>query len=193
MRLFSSLAYYVKLIQQTIVDSGSFMLMVTLIILAFANYFYVIDKNLRGLEDDPSYYENYVDNDGINSIISIYFLGALGDFDSGAYTTGYDKFQAFFMFTLATFLIAVVFMNMLIAIMGETFGDVLASAEESGLNEQVVLINDHAWLLNLKKIFKNQKYIIRLEPSTSSSEEMDKNMEYLKDVSNGIHKHLSRV
>jgi hypothetical protein len=39
------------------------------------------------------------------------------------------------MFTLATFLIAVVFMNMLIAIMGETFGDVLESAEESGLNE----------------------------------------------------------
>lgn len=69
MRLFSALAYYVKLIQQTIVDSGSFMLMVTLIILAFANYFYVIDKNLRDLPDDPSFFDNYVDNDGLNSIM----------------------------------------------------------------------------------------------------------------------------
>ena len=58
------------------------------------------------------------------------------------------------MFLLATFIIAVVFMNMLIAIMGDTFGKVLEVAEESGLREQVVLIADHAWLLDLKKIFK---------------------------------------
>ena len=47
MRLFSSLAYYVKLIQQTISDSLLFMLMVFLIILSFANFFYVIDRNLE--------------------------------------------------------------------------------------------------------------------------------------------------
>jgi len=39
------------------------------------------------------------------------------------------------MFFLATFIISVVFMNMLIAIMGETFGTVTDEAEESGLNE----------------------------------------------------------
>lgn len=42
MRLFSSLAYYVKLIQQTVVDSAHFMLMVLIIILAFANFFFVV-------------------------------------------------------------------------------------------------------------------------------------------------------
>ena len=46
MRLFSALAYYVKLIQQTISDSMNFMLMVFLIILSFANFFYVIDRNM---------------------------------------------------------------------------------------------------------------------------------------------------
>lgn len=46
MRLFSSLAYYVKLIQQTISDSLQFMLMVLIIILSFANFFFVIDRNL---------------------------------------------------------------------------------------------------------------------------------------------------
>ena len=43
MRLFSSLAYYVKLIQQTISDSMPFMLMVAIIIFSFANFYYVID------------------------------------------------------------------------------------------------------------------------------------------------------
>jgi hypothetical protein len=46
MRLFSSLAYYVKLIQQTITDSMNFMLMVAIIVFSFANFFYVIDRNL---------------------------------------------------------------------------------------------------------------------------------------------------
>lgn len=45
MRLFSALAYYVKLIQQTFADSFNFMLMVLIIINAFANYYYVISKN----------------------------------------------------------------------------------------------------------------------------------------------------
>jgi hypothetical protein len=39
------------------------------------------------------------------------------------------------MFLLATFIIAVVFMNMLIAIMGETFGQVLETSVESGIRE----------------------------------------------------------
>ena len=95
-------------------------------------------------------------------------MGALGDFDSAIYRVGYDKYFAIGMFLLATFIISVVFMNMLIAIMGDTFGQVLEVAEESGLREQVVLIADHAWLLNLMKIFKGQKYIIIVQPSTSS-------------------------
>ena len=57
-------------------------------------------------------------------LISVYMLGALGDFDSTIYRAGYDKYASSFMFYLATFVIAVVFMNMLIAIMGETFGSV---------------------------------------------------------------------
>jgi hypothetical protein len=62
-------------------------------------------------------------------------MGALGDFDSEAYRIGYDKNFAMVMFLLATFIICVVFMNMLIAIMGETFGQVTEEAEQSGLQE----------------------------------------------------------
>jgi hypothetical protein len=46
MRLFSSLAYYVKLIQQTLSDAMPFMLMVVIIVFAFANFFYVVNNNL---------------------------------------------------------------------------------------------------------------------------------------------------
>ena len=158
MRLFSSLAYYVKLIQQTISDSLQFMLMVLIIILSFANFFFVIDRNLvlnfaGDRKDSRSYYDTYTESPIRDVIISVYMLGALGDFDSTVYRKGYDRYFAVLMFLLATFIISVVFMNMLIAIMGETFGQVQEVSEESGLREQVVLIADHAWLLDPKKIF----------------------------------------
>lgn len=165
MRLFSSLAYYVKLIQQTISDSMPFMLMVAIIILAYANFFYVINRNLQESESDTRYYEPYTGHAVIDVLISVYMMGALGDFDNNIYRVGYDTYWAMGMFILATFIICVVFMNMLIAIMGETFGQVTEESEESGLKEQVVLIADHAWLIDLKKVFKNQKYIILVKPS----------------------------
>lgn len=48
-------------------------------------------------------------------------LGALGDFDQGTYTAGYEKSGMIFMFLLATYTVYVIFMNMLIAIMANTF------------------------------------------------------------------------
>jgi hypothetical protein len=45
-------------------------------------------------------------------------------------------------------------MNMLIAIMGETFSQVQESAEMNGILERICLINDYVWLIDLKKIFK---------------------------------------
>jgi hypothetical protein len=56
-------------------------------------------------------------------------LGALGDFNSEIYRIGYDADWAMIMFLLGTFIICVVFMNMLIAIMGETFGSVTELSE----------------------------------------------------------------
>ena len=56
------------------------------------------------------------------------YLTGLGEFDTEGYT--YDGspnlYMAWFFFLMATFLVAVVFMNMLIAIMGDTFGEVKA-------------------------------------------------------------------
>jgi hypothetical protein len=59
----------------------------------------------------------------------------LGEFAYDSYSAGPNKGSAWLMFLLATFITCVVFMNMLIAIMGETFGEVTEKSEQSGLNE----------------------------------------------------------
>lgn len=66
------------------------------------------------------------------------------------------------MFLLCCFTNLIVFMNMLIAIMGNTFAEVTAKREISGLQEKVKMINDHIWLINISKLFKGYKYIIRI-------------------------------
>jgi len=58
----------------------------------------------------------------------------MGEFDiDGTYSEGPNNVLCWFMFWLATFLILVVFMNMLIAIMSETYANVQEEFEESGL------------------------------------------------------------
>ena len=54
------------------------------------------------------------------------------------------------MFILAVFLNMIVFMNMLIAIMADTFAKVMRFEEESGLQEIVSLINDNLWVLDFE-------------------------------------------
>ena len=122
MRLFSSLAYYVKLIYQTIADISAFMLMVLIILTSFGCFLYVCNRNLTGRK--ASYLGVYFGNEFIDSILSIYMIGALGNFTPSRFRTGYGNYFVMFMFLMSTFFVSVIFMNMLISVMGYTYGNV---------------------------------------------------------------------
>ena len=151
MRLFPLLAYYVKLIQQTLYDAMPFMVMVFIIVMAFSTFIYVANNGLLMYQDpnnekgffhggviDESvhvYYPEYFGSGVADVLTSIYQLGALGSFDSSLYKEGPGRYRVTVMFLMATFFIQVVFMNMLIAIMGDTFAQVLEKSVESGIRE----------------------------------------------------------
>jgi hypothetical protein len=99
----------------------------------------------------------------LDSMICIYQL-ALGDFQYDGFIKSKYDFLLWGAFVLCTFLMIVVFMNMIIAIMGNTFGEVMEKRYETALNENISLIYDHIWLLDLKEEFKDLKYIIRIIP-----------------------------
>ena len=112
----------------------SFTFLVILLHIAFANFFFIINNNTpenayykaNHPDEDFHYVDVYIGKPIIDSFIAIYLLG-LGEFDiDGTITKGLDVRIAWTMFFFATFLICVLFMNMLIAIMGDTFGNVLA-------------------------------------------------------------------
>lgn len=130
MRLFRSSGYYITLILQTISDIQIFVGLVALILVAFANVFFLLQLNVKAGADPivKSYYGSPI----IDSFIAAYMM-ALGDFN-------YDGFAAFayggetwIFFLCGTFLCLIVFMNMLIAIMGNTFSKVMDHQVENSL------------------------------------------------------------
>jgi hypothetical protein len=122
MRLFSGTAYFIKLILSTLKDSVSFALMLIIIICAFANLFFIIQLNVKD-GADYHYVVDYTGEPVTSAWIAMYVL-AMGDFHFSGYGQGYDIIIAWLFFILGTYLLLLVFMNVLIAIMGDTFGRV---------------------------------------------------------------------
>ena len=115
-----------------------------MLLIAFANFFFIINNNTpqnsaykrkHPDEKDFHYVDEYTGHTFVDSFIAIYLLG-LGEFDiDGTFTEGLNVKLTWAMFVLATFLVCVVFLNMLIAIMGDTFGNVLTLRNENSLRE----------------------------------------------------------
>jgi hypothetical protein len=164
MRLFKATAAFITLIFQTLSDVKIFAAMLAIILVAFANFFFVINNNTT--QDDYHYVGDYVGHSVVDAFIAMYLMG-LGEFDMDGYSQGPNVWAAWIMFTLGTALVLVVFMNMLIAIMGDTFGRVLELQEENALQEQASLISDHIFLMDLKEEFKGMRHIIVLTPDLS--------------------------
>lgn len=97
------------------------------------------------------------------------------------------------MFLASTFIVAVVFMNMLIAIMSNTYGEVQDGAVENGIKERVSLMDDHLWLLDLQTVFANQKYVLIVKPSNDFNDTPDPTIQKIVDSEIAIKRQMSNL
>lgn len=68
------------------------------------------------------------------------------------------------MFICATYMSNIVFLNMIVAIMGDTFGQVAEDWERSALVERTRIYADYMPSIQLSQKFKNQKFIYVVSP-----------------------------
>ena len=68
------------------------------------------------------------------------------------------------LFIAATFLTQVTIFNMLIAIMGDTFGKVTEIKEQSGLREKIKILADFVWLI--PDDTTESRYVYSMQPKT---------------------------
>ena len=127
----------------------TFAFMLFLCLCGFANFYFIVNNNseanpmyYKNLEDaenveaikivgdavghskaeeEPKrYVSEFVGQPVVDSLISMYLTG-LGEFDNSGYGQGENSILTYVFFFLATWLVQIVFMNLLIAIMSNTF------------------------------------------------------------------------
>ena len=81
-----------------------------------------------------------------------------------AYTGGFNVKSAWMMFLLATVVLLMLFLNMLIAVMSEPFEDVKENKDAYVLRKKVSFIVTYLDLIDLKKEFGKNKYIMIVKP-----------------------------
>jgi hypothetical protein len=102
----------------------------------------------------------------VDSFIRSYLVG-LGEFGMDNFSDN-DKYLVWIFFILSTVITQLIFMNLLIAIMGDTFGRVQEVKERSGVRERVEMIQDFIWVLDLQEEFNEYKYVLVVEQLNSN-------------------------
>ena len=107
-------------------------------------------------DDSKSLPGNY-----FQSFIYSYRL-ANGDFDYGFFDDlpPADYYLAWFLFVFGSLFLIIVLLNLLIAIMGDTFGRVLGVIENMTIQEKVMLVFENENLFERKILFKESQYLV---------------------------------
>ena len=185
MRLFRAFAAFIRMITEILKDIQVFMVMLLLCLAAFTSVIMIlqINRNEEHCKDEECapIYDAYIGFPFFDAFIHAYLTG-LGDFNKDNYSER-NAVVTWVMFLIATVLVQLVFMNLLIAIMGESFSKIMAMMEQSTQKELCSMMEDHIWLQRIDELFASSRYILWLTPQTdkSSGTAVERQIAQLKD------------
>lgn len=105
-----------------------------------------------------------------------YMLG-LGEFDTQGFADNPDEFLCYTFFIFATFCTQIVFLNLLIAIMGNTFEFVIDRKSQYALQTKLSIMSEYYYVLsnktNAQQDCKNYLFIVRPKVDKHKDERED--------------------
>ena len=150
LRLFDSTSFFISLIKETIYGIEPFMYIMIVWYMTFGISFYIL--NLNRSEDDQltTIQSNFWFYEAFETS---YELGH-GEFNLDAYNSSnkFETFMCFFLFDLASFFVIIVFLNMLIAIMGDTFAAVTENTEKNELITKIAIVKEYIKLIHKEQL-----------------------------------------
>jgi len=153
MRFFDSTCHYVRLILDSMYSVRYFFLLFFVILLAFGTPLYFLSKNRAGITAEEaeelgleeSEYGPLTSSHFGLAVIDIAFnmyLLSLGEFESMENYDGVDSIPVWIIFFLATFVVQITFLNVLIAIMGDVYGEVMEKKDQARRREMIKILDD---------------------------------------------------
>lgn len=118
LRIFAPISAFIRMIIEIVKDMSTFLVILFASILAFANSFFILDgsflenKTLKASGGDVGL-----------TFASTYMMG-LGEWDTDKYQSSEHTILLWVFFLLCTFLVQIVLLNLLIALMEDTFDKV---------------------------------------------------------------------
>ena len=172
MRLFHSTAFFIDLISKTFSDVNfmAFLFIFIIMTMAVTSVVWVLNMGrgteYMGYKDDEDtnarIFHKSLSSDFFNSFFYTY-ITSMGEY----YTEGFDGENAEFLwiiFLVSTFLLQIAFLNMLIAIISNTFQHVLENKQQSVMKERISMLADFKGLLRFLHIVEEFQYIFEIKP-----------------------------
>lgn len=97
----------------------------------------------------------------------------VGDYYFITYNENNDRSLQWVYFVMATFFTNIVFLNMLIAIMGDTFDRLTEKKQRNGTIQQTQMIADFMQNLSVNKYFNTHRFLYMISPITQEEVEAD--------------------
>ena len=173
-RIFYSTAAMIRMVIEIAYDMKYFLLILLLTVTGFGNaYFILASSNLT----DGVYFTG----DTFWRAFIYAYNQSLGSFDTSAYA-GTDKHLLFTIWWLNTMIVLIIMLNLLIAIMGDTFDRVQETSENNMLKELASIMVENEMLINRHRMFGEAKYIIIIQEEKADESEVswEGKLQYLK-------------
>lgn len=167
-KLFSGTAFFIRLITDTLKDIQAFTIIFIVALMMFGMPMYILQLNRS--EDNAIVDEVFGNIWILNAFYNQYML-SLGEFAIDNFAEGPQVYICYAFFLVATFLTQLTFLNMLIAIMGDTYAMVMESKEKYALLTQREILSDYSALILTKNQEQDENnYLFVVTPKMEGGE-----------------------
>ena len=171
LRLFDQTSFYIKLIERTFEDIVQFLILFIIALSMIGCAMYALEQGTGGGDDAGSIVEPVFGFFYFDSIYNQYML-SLGEFSIDGFDEHQNKELCYILFIFATLFTQITFLNMLIAIMGNTFEQVMEKKNQYAQETKLSFMADYYDVFNFKKGRKvdSKIYMFIVSPLVSSEQ-----------------------
>ena len=155
-RIINSTSTIVRMIIEISKDMVPFLVIVFIIVFGFANWFYIIATITY---DDATRFTT----NNVFLAIAWTWRNGVGDFHPEDFSNNRFLHLVEVIWLVCTFWVMIVFLNLLIAVLSDSFDKIQETLENNLLKEMAIMMSENEILVNRKKVFKDMKYLIVIQ------------------------------
>ena len=174
LRLFDITSFLVKLVMRTLYDTIPFMILLIVALAMIGSAMYSLQLNVDQEANSNDVVEP-VFNFFIFDMLYNQYMLSLGEFAMDGFEDHPNERLAYVLFLFSTFFTQITFLNMLIAIMGNTFDSVMEKKSQNGYMQKLKFMSQYHAIYNSKSGREQdlKSYLLVVTPTQSEEQKAE--------------------